>query len=1163
MTYPSKDTLNGFMRLEDLSRRHNPIMFDATNNPKQVNFPVAQTNDQYTRDAFHKANLENLTRLGFNPEVITANDGSKSLRLMGEDAKRFASLSATLPEMANNLIQSSPKQKNSDGSVTIKTPAGEHYHSHLSALIVALRVVGITPPPTATYDHSNPIVSIQNNAQRDGIESILKPNPTHDHAILTLPKTSIDNALNSAEFMRPIPMKGSNPPSSIPPLHVQQIMLFNSEHRIPENTPLAPGYKDGGRGAKYDTDDGKTIIGSQRESITFKDPSEDPSLKRAIDKAKIEMSGMTSIAQKAEYLNKLVDNLLHQSDPDLNTKIINSIPPGPDGKRRPSLGDLIDNQTGVCRHRTILFKVLADNTGVPCAMVRGNFRDGNYGGGHAWNEVVQENGKRLLVDVMHGKVVDMSDPYARHYQDIKNRPMYDNNGSINHNPPPTPQSPKPAVSSSLDIAKLTIAQKMIAREQIEHTEKGNYLGVGKTQEDINTLKAALIAQGLEPDKHFKEKPSSLNGGKNIIQLTPEGSQLVDKIKADFQVGKPPVMVGKNQPAADTSEPLKHAISSPPPIDVTKLTNAQMTLAAAGITEAIKGDKPVTYIGVGKTSSDIENLRAALKIQGFEEGKHFTVGTSSLNQGGNVIKLTNDGAAEFNKVKVNFQAGNPPIMVGVSPVGIDITKPTPSSVSPPPQPTKPLIIPVDIDLSAGKPLIQPSIVLSKPSPLTPETAMSAAAERFRQEVNNPVIKPVAATVAAPKVGIDLSDAGPAKPSGGVRPSVSATGQKVEGKLGIAQTAITAGAQAAQGDVAGAAVTAGTAVAQQVGIGKVAQVAEKVAATATPVIMAAAEKLGVAGAAQTGGKFIPGLGAIIGAVETASNVTSALRQGQYAKAGIEAVTGVVATFAGSAGFGAADHIRKISNMAVTATLGDKYAPHQGSLYDTYDIAKAALTSRNDFAKLSRSDLAAAIQKDSTMVDTVRVKGVEMTLAKALEDKGFRATFLKDLEQQKKPDQIALINAYTAKLDAGQPVTPSSASVVAQVAKPASASALSPQTQAQAQAQNVTLNAQYKSMSTTQLSTAILKDPVLPDTVVIGGKTLSITEAIKDDNFRNKLISNLESAQAKGSDLSVQIAMIKAYDDKMDASANAVKPTQLAQAQIQRPVQSPPPSISAPMA
>lgn len=553
-----------------------------------------------------------------------------------------------------------------------------------------------------------------------------------------------------------------------------------------------------------------------------------------------------------------------------------------------------------------------------------------------------------------------------------------------------------------------------------------------------------------------------------------------------------------------SRPSKPHISV---VDIQKLTVAQMTLATAGVTEAFKGEKKVTYLGVGKTPEDIEVMKAALKIQGFEEGKHYAVGTSSLNQGGNVIKLTDAGISELDKAKADFQAGKPPVMV--------VATPSPTSPS---EPAKPA------------PLQQPQ---------TPEQQTAIAGGKFRQDVANPTVKPIESAVVQPvksppptspaKVDIDLSDT-PAKLS-------ADAGKKLEGRAGKAVTAIEAADEAFKGNYGGAAATVAMAIAQEQGV-----------------------KFAV--------KRIPIIGGIVTAGMTLFSAGSHAAQGNFKKAGSELVAGAAETVINGSGlglFGVGDLAREgLRKVTLVVGVKEENAPDKSGLRIAVETAYSMGKTITDASKLKlmgKTELASAIQKDPNMVDEVSFKGNRVALSTALEHKEFRTKFLKTLEAESKAGtdrstQIAMIKAFETKLESGQPVSPASTQV-AQSSKPATADTASPQQQAQV----ATLNAQYKSMSTTQLASAILKDNVLPDSVQINGKNVSITDAIKDGTFRDKLICNLETLQAKGQDYTAQIAMLKAYDEKMDASSNANPTTQVAQAQ--RPTPAIPPSISAPMA
>jgi hypothetical protein len=95
------------------------------------------------------------------------------------------------------------------------------------------------------------------------------------------------------------------------------------------------------------------------------------------------------------------------------------------------IGDWVDQgQAGVCRHRALLFKVLAEEAGLRAALVRGNFApDGPPGFPHTWNEIELDDGRRLLVDVMHNggqpTFPTLTDPsIAARYLKVDGTPWY-------------------------------------------------------------------------------------------------------------------------------------------------------------------------------------------------------------------------------------------------------------------------------------------------------------------------------------------------------------------------------------------------------------------------------------------------------------------------------------------------------------------------------------------------------------------------------------------------------------------------------------------------------------------------------------------------------------------------------------------------------------------
>jgi transglutaminase/protease-like cytokinesis protein 3 len=98
------------------------------------------------------------------------------------------------------------------------------------------------------------------------------------------------------------------------------------------------------------------------------------------------------------------------------------------------IGDVAEKGGGgACRHRALLFKLMADEAGLHTALVRGNARFGERGGGHAWNEVRLADGRSLLVDVMNPHFMgrgyfdfpELSDALVKQqYLDMQFQPIY-------------------------------------------------------------------------------------------------------------------------------------------------------------------------------------------------------------------------------------------------------------------------------------------------------------------------------------------------------------------------------------------------------------------------------------------------------------------------------------------------------------------------------------------------------------------------------------------------------------------------------------------------------------------------------------------------------------------------------------------------------------------
>ena len=83
---------------------------------------------------------------------------------------------------------------------------------------------------------------------------------------------------------------------------------------------------------------------------------------------------------------------------------------------------------GVCRHRSLLFKILGDEAGLKIGLRRGQMiQRGRAIGRHAWNEITLEDGTIRIVDVMNPKedfVFPSESEAAPFYGDIKGEPLY-------------------------------------------------------------------------------------------------------------------------------------------------------------------------------------------------------------------------------------------------------------------------------------------------------------------------------------------------------------------------------------------------------------------------------------------------------------------------------------------------------------------------------------------------------------------------------------------------------------------------------------------------------------------------------------------------------------------------------------------------------------------
>lgn len=228
--------------------------------------------------------------------------------------------------------------------------------------------------------------------------------------------------------LKTVPPDGPRP--TVPPGARAAMNAYYKEHFVGPGVLVPDGYVDGGRHMEFDAN-GRAESGRE---ILLVDRAGDSELREQLDFARSLDSQGLSPLERVQRLAERIDRLttppggrrwVGQAVEDLTHQFAN---------KPVRIGDMVDlGQAGVCRHRSLLFKILADEAGLKSALVRGNyFADDKRGGAHAWNEIYLDDGRRLLVDVMHNgskaRFPAVTEPeVVRHYLKPDNTPWYSTN----------------------------------------------------------------------------------------------------------------------------------------------------------------------------------------------------------------------------------------------------------------------------------------------------------------------------------------------------------------------------------------------------------------------------------------------------------------------------------------------------------------------------------------------------------------------------------------------------------------------------------------------------------------------------------------------------------------------------------------------------------------
>jgi hypothetical protein len=195
------------------------------------------------------------------------------------------------------------------------------------------------------------------------------------------------------------------PPTAAPPARRPEIgeagkaavMAFHDKNYIGRDLVIGDGYVDGGHGMKI-LSDGK--VTATREILTV-DRKRDAELQKHLAYARGDELKKLSDLDRATRLARYVATLFTPEEGrkalEEKTKVLETS----HRNQEVLIGDVvkITKGAGVCRHRSLMYKLLADEAGLKVSLVRGLYgSDPAKAGYHAWNELFLDGGKLVIVD---------------------------------------------------------------------------------------------------------------------------------------------------------------------------------------------------------------------------------------------------------------------------------------------------------------------------------------------------------------------------------------------------------------------------------------------------------------------------------------------------------------------------------------------------------------------------------------------------------------------------------------------------------------------------------------------------------------------------------------------------------------------------------------------
>lgn len=217
----------------------------------------------------------------------------------------------------------------------------------------------------------------------------------------------------------------------------EAVLAYRLKNYVPPETRIGDGYVDGGRGMHMH---GDGRVSSSREVITV-DRTRDAELRKHLEFARSSEVMTLNPLDRATRLARHVAWLMTPPDGYKHLEAKTEVLEKEHRNKEVLIGDVpkITGGAGVCRHRSLLFKLLADEAGLKVSLVRGRHgRDPSKLGPHAWNELRLDDGRVLIVDVTNPQpdfhFPDDKSKQAERYYDLSRKPLYPGRGQPANKP---------------------------------------------------------------------------------------------------------------------------------------------------------------------------------------------------------------------------------------------------------------------------------------------------------------------------------------------------------------------------------------------------------------------------------------------------------------------------------------------------------------------------------------------------------------------------------------------------------------------------------------------------------------------------------------------------------------------------------------------------------